>query len=56
MTHVRTITRTITRTSRSAGRIRPHVLRRDGVLQAPSEVPHRSRYDMALAAGWRPTA
>jgi hypothetical protein len=60
MTHVRTIHRTIhrtvSRTSRSAGRIRPHVLRRDGVLEAPSDVPHRGRYDMALAAGWRPTA
>jgi hypothetical protein len=56
MAHVRTIHRTISRTSRSAGRIRPHVLRRDGVLEAPSEVPHRGRYDMALAAGWRPTA
>lgn len=56
MTHVRTISRTISRTSRSSGRIRPHVMRRDGVLQAPDEVPRRGRYDMALAAGWRPTA
>ncbi|MCF6379369.1 hypothetical protein L2K70_17295 [Nocardioides KLBMP 9356] len=56
MKHVRTINRTINRTSRSSGRIRPHVLRRDGVLEAPSDVPRRSRHDMALAAGWRPLA
>ena len=47
------------RTTRSAGRsgrIRPHVLRRDGVLEAPSDIPRRGRYYMALAAGWRPFA
>lgn len=43
------------RTNRTI-RIRPHVLRRDGVLEAPSEVPHRSPYRAALAAGWRPLA
>ncbi len=47
------------RTSRSAGRpdeIRPHVLRRDGILEAPSDIPRRGRYQMAVAAGWRPLA
>jgi hypothetical protein len=44
-----------TRTIRAA-RLRPHVLRRDGVLEAPGEVPHRSRYSEALAVGWRPLA
>lgn len=48
------ITRT-TRTTRAA-RIRPHILRRDGVLEAPGEIPHRSRYGEALAVGWRPLA
>lgn len=43
------------RSSRS-GRIRPHVLRRDGVLEAPGEIPRRGPVDMALAAGWRPVA
>lgn len=56
MKHVHTISRTTNRTFRRSGRIRPHVLRRDGVLEAPSEVPGRGRYDMALAAGWRPIA
>jgi len=37
-------------------RLRPHVLRRDGVVEAPREVPYRSRYREALAAGWRPLA
>ena len=37
-------------------RHRPHVLRWDGVLEAPHEVPHRSRYREALAVGWRPLA
>ena len=44
-----------TRTIRAA-RLRPHVLRRDGVLEAPHEVPHPSRYREALAVGWRPLA
>ena len=42
-----------TRTIRATG-LRPHVLRRDGVLEAPTEVPPRSRYREALAVGWRP--
>lgn len=45
------------RISRPAGRtgqVRPHVLRRDGILEAPSDIPHRGRYEMALAVGWRP--
>ena len=45
----------INRTIR-ATRHRPHVLRRDGVLEAPSEVRVRSRYGEALAVGWRPLA
>ena len=45
----------INRTIR-ATRLRPHVLRADGVLEAPCEVPHRSRYRLALTVGWRPLA
>jgi hypothetical protein len=37
-------------------RLRPHVLRRDGVLEAPTEVPLPNRYRAALKAGWRPLA
>ena len=39
-----------------AARLRPHILRRDGVLEAPTEVPFHSRYRDALAVGWRPLA
>ena len=36
-----------TRTARARpGRIRPHVLRRDGVIEAPSDIPHRDRYQL----------
>ena len=49
--------RTINRTTSVSRRIRPHLLRRDGVLQAPSEIPRSGgRYATALAAGWRPIA
>ena len=41
---------------RTARRIRPHLLRRDGILEAPSDLPHRDRYQSAIAAGWRPLA
>ena len=47
------------RTTRSGGRtggIRPHFLRRDGVVESPREIPSRGRYQVALAAGWRPIA
>ena len=54
MSSIRT-TRTATR-ARRTGRHRPHVLRRDGVLQAPSDVPATDRYRSALATGWRPLA
>jgi hypothetical protein len=54
MSSIRT-TRTATR-ARRTGRHRPHVLRRDGVVEAPSDVPTRDRYQSALAAGWRPQA
>jgi len=43
-----------TRPAVRSSRIRPHVLRRDGVIEAPSEIPERGRYYLALAAGWRP--
>ena len=52
MSSIRT-TRTAVRAHRT-GRHRPHVLRRDGIVQAPSDVPHR--YRSAIAAGWRPLA
>jgi hypothetical protein len=45
MTHHRT-TRTI----------RPHVLRRDGIVETPSDLPGRDRYRLAIAAGWRSLA
>ena len=48
-----------TRTARpdsTARRIRPHVLRRDGIIEAPSDLPHRDRYRSAGQAGWRPLA
>lgn len=48
--------RTTHRTTSGSRWIRPHVLRRDGVLQAPSEIPRSGRYATALAAGWRPIA
>ena len=51
MSSIRTV-----RTAVRAGRHRPHVLRRDGVLEAPSDVPTRDRYQSAVAAGWRPLA
>ena len=41
---------------RTTRRIRPHVLRRDGIVEAPSDLPSRDRYRLALAAGWRPLA
>lgn len=44
-----------TRTVRTT-RLSPHVLRRDGVLEAPHEAPRRSRYREALSVGWRPLA
>jgi hypothetical protein len=45
-----------TRAPGSSRRIRPHVLRRDGIIQAPSDVPRHDRYKLAVAAGWRPLA
>ncbi len=42
--------------ARGTGRHRPHVLRRDGIVQAPSDVPMPDRYRSAVAAGWRPLA
>jgi hypothetical protein len=41
---------------RTTRKIRPHVLRRDGIVEAPSDLPHRDRYRSAIAAGWRPLA
>jgi hypothetical protein len=41
---------------RTTHRIRPHVLRRDGILEAPSDLPGRDCYRKAIAAGWRPLA
>ncbi len=43
-------------TTGPTGRIRPHILRRDGIVEAPSDLPSRGRYQVALAAGWRPLA
>ena len=51
MTHHR-----LTRATGPTGRIRPHVLRRDGVVEAPSDVPRYDRYRSAVTAGWRPLA
>ena len=48
--------RRTTRPAGRTGRIRPHVLRRDGVLESPREIPSRGRYQVALAAGWKPIA
>ena len=48
-------TRTATR-ARRTGRHRPHVLRRDGIVEAPSDVLTRDRYRSAIDAGWRPFA
>jgi hypothetical protein len=52
MTSFRTI-----RTARpdvTARRIRPHVLRRDGIIEPPSDLPRHDRYRSAIQAGWRP--
>ena len=54
MSSIRT-TRTASRT-RPVGRHRPHVLRRDGVVEAPRDIAQFDRYRAALAASWRPTA
>ena len=46
-----------TRTPRpdaTARRIRPHVLRRDGIIQQPSDLPSHDRYRSVVQAGWRP--
>ena len=51
MTHHRII-----RTAGPTGRVRPHVLRRDGIIEAPSDIARRDRYRSAIAAGWRPLA
>ena len=35
-------------------RIRPHVVRRDGIIEPPSDLPRHDRYRSAIQAGWRP--
>jgi hypothetical protein len=51
MTHHRTI-----RTAGLTGRVHPHVLRRDGIIEATSDLPPHDPYRSAIAAGWRPLA
>ena len=48
-----------TRSARRVGaarRLPPHILRRDGVIEAPSDAVRHDRYCVAVAAGWRPPA
>ena len=54
MSSIRT-TRTAVRAGRT-GRHRPHVMRRDGVVEAPRDIAHFDRYRAAVAASWRPNA
>jgi hypothetical protein len=51
MTHHRTI-----RTAGPTGRVRSHVLRRDGIIEETSDIALGDRYRSAIAAGWRPLA
>ena len=54
MSSFRTIRTTrSTRSTRTTRTLRPHVLRRDGVIQAPSDAVGHDRYRQAVRAGYR---
>ena len=44
-----------TRTARGLGRIRPHLARRNGLVDGPQDHTPRSDYQRAVSIGWRPT-
>jgi len=51
-----TTTRTRTaRFARSTARVRPHLMRRNGLVDAPHSEPPRPAYAVAVSIGWRPS-
>lgn len=55
-TEMTSTTRTRTaRFTRSTARVRPHVMRRNGLVDAPQPEHPRRAYAVAVSVGWRPS-